>query len=62
MITRKERPMISRKVNDNWGREIAIYGDANGFFIGMHGCIQVVAGTTEQVSLWLTRTARPANY
>jgi len=50
--------MGTRKVRDKWGREIAIYND-NGFYIAMHGGVQVAAGTNEQVTLWLTRTADP---
>jgi len=48
--------MSTRKVTDKWGREIVIYGD-QGFFIAMHAGTQAVAGSSEQVSLWLTRTA-----
>lgn len=50
--------MNSRKVCDNWGREIVIYTE-NRFSIAMHGGVQVCAGSPEQVSLWLTRTAAP---
>lgn len=50
--------MGTRKVVDKWGREIVIYND-NGFYIAMHGGVQVAAGSNEQVSLWLTRTASP---
>jgi hypothetical protein len=50
--------MSTRKVVDKWGREIVIYGD-RGFDIAMHGTVQVAAGSTEQVALWLTRTASP---
>jgi len=53
--------MSTRKVMDKWGREIVIYGDDRGFYIAMHVGVQVVAGSNEQVSLWLTRTA-PMGY
>jgi hypothetical protein len=49
---------MPKKITDKWGRAIAIYND-NGFYIAMDGGTQVVAGSSEQVALWLTRTADP---